>query len=425
MALFQRINDCFSPPPLSLAHPTRTKNLTFLPLNNLVVVTSLFCIVLEPPQNLKERMSRMKQAVNPVFSDITWGAGGSTSNLSMELATYLQQTGHNANLHMTCTNIAGSENPVADIQQALVTALSNQVTNIVALRGDPPAGETEWKQTEGGFSCALDLVKFIRQQFGTKFGICVAGYPEGHPVVISEVEDVATLSEAEVSRSSTRDGKTYTCLDADYANEMAYLKQKVDAGADFIITQMFFDTAVYHRFVKDCRTLGITVPIVPGLMCINAYAGFVKMTGFCKTRVPVALQERMNALEQAPKEEMQQFGIEYGVQMCKELLAGDEPAPVLHFYTLNLENVVYGILEQLELLADPGAVRDETDFASQVATGSAWARVGDVVTTEYGRGTVEELDAITAKAAVRIESWADRENPVAYLEKGEYKKVFA
>jgi len=376
-------------------------------------------------QNLKERMTRMKEAVNPVFSDITWGAGGSTSDLSMELAIHLQTTGHCANLHMTCTNIAGSQDPVADIQTALETALENNVTNIVALRGDPPAGETEWKTAEGGFSCALDLVKFIREKFGDKFGISVAGYPEGHPVAISEINDPTSLTESEKARSSTRDGKTFTCKDVDYAKEMAYLKQKIDAGADFIITQMFFDTAVYHQFVKDCRAIGINVPIVPGLMCINAYAGFVKMTGFCKSRVPPALQEKMDALKD-DKDAVKQFGIDYGVQMCQELLTGgDEPAPVLHFYTLNLEKVVYGVLEQLKLLAKP-AVVNESDADSQVATGSAWARVGDKVQSEFGTGIVEKMDAITATATVMIEKWLveGKSNPIV-LEKGQYKKVFA
>jgi len=371
-------------------------------------------------------MTRMKDTVHPVFSDITWGAGGSTSDLSMELAIYLQQTGHCANLHMTCTNIAGSEDPVADIKSALDTALRNNVTNIVALRGDPPAGETEWKTAEGGFSCALDLVKFIRAEFGNQFGISVAGYPEGHPVAISEVADPASMTDTEKARCSTRDGKTFTCLDADYAKEMAYLKQKVDAGADFIITQMFFDTNVYHQFVKDCRQIGITCPIVPGLMCINAYAGFCKMTGFCKSRVPVELQSKMDALKD-DADAIKQFGIDYGATMCRALLeGGDEPAPALHFYTLNLEKVVYGVLEQLNLLEQP-AVVNESDAASQVATGSAWARVGDKVESIYGMGTVENMDHATATATVRIESWlmAGRQNPIAYLQKGQYKKVFA
>lgn len=175
-------------------------------------------------------MARMKSSVNPLFTDITWGAGGSTSGLSMDLGIHLHTTGHTSNLHMTCTNIQGSADPVADIRTALQQAKDAGIRNIVALRGDPPAGEEEWKATEGGFSCALDLVKFMKQEFGDAFGISVAGYPEGHPNAISKVEDVSKLTAAELARSSTCDGETFTCLDADYKKEMDYLKEKIDAG---------------------------------------------------------------------------------------------------------------------------------------------------------------------------------------------------
>ena len=177
----------------------------------------------------------MKQALNPLFTDMTWGAGGSTADLSLDLALAMKKAGHVANLHMTCTNIQAKDgteiDPKEAIHKALQAAYDGGIRNIVALRGDPPAGEEEWKASEGGFTCALDLVKYMRENFGDKFGISAAGYPEGHPNAISEVEDPSKLSEAEKRRSSTRDGKTYCCLDADYKKEMDYLKQKVDAGA--------------------------------------------------------------------------------------------------------------------------------------------------------------------------------------------------
>ena len=180
-------------------------------------------------------MDRMKGALSPLFTDMTWGAGGSTADLSLELALKLKNTGHVSNLHMTCTNIQSKGEEVSDpkqaIHQALQAALDGGIRNIVALRGDPPAGEEEWKATEGGFTCALDLVKYMRETFGDQFGISVAGYPEGHPNAISEVADPSTLSDAEKGRSSVFDGKTYCCLDADYKKEMDYLKEKVDAGA--------------------------------------------------------------------------------------------------------------------------------------------------------------------------------------------------
>ena len=202
-------------------------------------------------QNLYARMERMKQTLAPAFTDVTWGAGGSTADLSLQLALRAHQTGHVANLHMTCTNLQppsqqndnendndsdnnsnnNNQTPKDAILQALTAARDGGIRNIVALRGDPPAGETEWKAAEGGFTCALDLVKFIRQQFGQEMGISVAGYPEGHPNAITEIDDPSTLTERELARSSTFDGKTYCCLEADYKKEMDYLKQKVDAGA--------------------------------------------------------------------------------------------------------------------------------------------------------------------------------------------------
>ena len=181
-------------------------------------------------------MDRMKDVLSPLFTDMTWGAGGSTADLSLDLALHAHKTGHTSNLHMTCTNIQSSKgedvtDPKKAIHEALQAAFDGGIRNIVALRGDPPAGEEEWKASEGGFTCALDLVKYMRENFGDSFGISVAGYPEGHPNAISEVADPSTLSDAERARSSTFDGKVYCCLEADYKKEMDYLKEKVDAGA--------------------------------------------------------------------------------------------------------------------------------------------------------------------------------------------------
>ena len=173
----------------------------------------------------------MKDTVQPLFTDVTWGAGGSTATLSLDIALQAHNTGHTANLHMTCTNMAGVTDPKGAIKEALQKALDGGIRNIVALRGDPPAGQDEWKAAEGGFTCALDLVKFIREEFGDVFGVSVAGYPEGHPNAISEINDPSTLSESEKARASEFDGIVYCCKDEDYKKEMDYLKEKVDAGA--------------------------------------------------------------------------------------------------------------------------------------------------------------------------------------------------
>lgn len=393
----------------------------------------------EGVKNLYARMERMKNVVKPAFSDVTWGAGGSTADLSLELSIKAHETGHVANMHLTCTNItppkpadgeeksSSESNPKENIRQVLLQAHKGGLRNLVALRGDPPAGESEWKATDGGFTCALDLVKFIREQpdIGNDFGIAVAGYPEGHPNAISEIEDPSKLTEAEKGRSSTFDGKTFCCLDADYKKEMDYLKEKVDAGSDLIITQMFFDPDVFIQFVKDCKTWGINCPVVPGLMCINAYNGFCKMTKFCKTRVPASLQAKMDSLKDDPTA-VKEFGVQYGVDMCQALLNANIGVNDLHFYTLNLEKVVYGILDGLGITKNALESVNEGDASSMVAKGSAWARVGDRVSTAYGTGTVQELDyGGTGAARIALDAWtlADGKSPTAFLQKGQYKKI--
>jgi methylenetetrahydrofolate reductase (NADPH) len=196
-------------------------------------------------------MDRMKSTLNPLFTDITWGAGGSTASLSLEIAQYAHNSGHVANLHMTCTNMVSNPPSLVDlspqekIRQAVMTALQSGITNLVALRGDPPAGQETWIAVEGGFTCALDLVTFLRtdpeilslsssssrNSQHTALGISVAGYPEGHPNAISKIEDPSTLTPTEAARSSNFEGVTYACLDEDYEKELVYLKRKVDAGA--------------------------------------------------------------------------------------------------------------------------------------------------------------------------------------------------
>lgn len=366
-------------------------------------------------KNLYARMDRMKASINPLFSDVTWGAGGSTAELTLDIAQQLRESGHVANMHMTCTNMEKDGDPKKAVHDALQTAKDNGIMNIVALRGDPAHGQEEWTAAEGGFTCALDLVEYIRENFGSDFGISVAGYPEGHPNAISLVEDPSTMSETEAARSSTDDeGKVYTCLDEDYKKEMDYLKKKIDAGADFIITQMFFDTKVFGSFVKDCRKWGIDCPIVPGLMCINAYAGFAKMTKFCKTRVPAELKAKMDSLKDDP-DGVKAFGVEFGVQMCQDLI--EIGVEVLHFYTLNLEKITYGILNGLGYEVKGAA--DESDAKTMVAKGSAWARVGDKVKTAQGEGTVTAIDN-DGTATVEFEG----ETATAIYKKDDYSKVF-
>ncbi|CAM9118548.1 unnamed protein product, partial [Chrysoparadoxa australica] len=297
-------------------------------------------------KNLKDRMIRMK-GINPLFTDFTWGAGGSTSDLTLDLTIYCkEEAGMEPNMHLTCTNM-----PVEKIDAALQGCKDHGICNIVALRGDPPHGQDTWTAQEGGFTCALDLVRYIRQKHGDYFGISVAGYPEGHPDNIKVVEGgLASLSPAEKARCgiTQEDGKEVVrvCSDADWKVEMEYLKQKVDAGADVIITQMFFDPEVFRTFGQACKDYGINVPIVPGLMCLNTYMGFKRMTHFCKTRVPLSLAAKIDEVKD-DEAGMKALGTEYGAHMVAELISMG--AVCLHFYTLNLEKVTIGILKRCGL----------------------------------------------------------------------------
>ncbi|XP_019161469.1 PREDICTED: methylenetetrahydrofolate reductase 1-like [Ipomoea nil] len=277
----------------------------------------------EVVENFFERMERMV-AHNPTFCDITWGAGGSTADLTLDIANRMQnKVCVETMMHLTCTNM-----PVEKIDHALDTIKSNGVQNVLALRGDPPRGQDKFVPVEGGFSCALDLVKHMREKYGDYFGITVAGYPEAHPDVIP-ASGVAT-AEA-------------------YNNDLAYLKKKVDAGADLIITQLFYDTDCFLKFVNDCRQIGITCPIVPGIMPIKDYRGFVRWTGVCKTKVP---PEVMAALEPIKdnEEAIRAYGIHLGTEMCKKIMASG--IKTLHLYTLNNEKSALAILMNLGLIEE-------------------------------------------------------------------------
>ena len=368
-------------------------------------------------KNLHARMDRMLTNTKCLYTDMTWGAGGSTADLSLELALHAHQHGHVSNMHLTCTNMEKDGDPIKAVHDALKTAFDGGIRNIVALRGDPPEGEKEWTATDGGFSCALDLVKYIREHFGNDFGVSVAGYPEGHPNRISQLseEEVTGMTDSEKGRCCTHDGITYVCKDEDYKKEMDYLKEKVDAGADFIITQMFFCAEVFKAFVDDCRKWGINCPVVPGLMCINAYPGFKKMTKFCKTRVPKSLEDKMESIKDDP-DAVKKFGVEFGAEICRSLL--DSGVKILHFYTLNLEKVVYGITDELGITSGLIEKSNESDAKDMVAIGSAWARAGDTVKGSTGlwTGVVKEVKA-DGTAVVDIDG------VVKEFAKGSYEKV--
>ena len=274
--------------------------------------------------NLYERVARMA-LVEPLFVDVTWGAGGTTSDLTLDLSGNLQEyLGVDCMMHLTCTNM-----PEGKVVEGLETAKKRGIRNILALRGDPPLGQ-EWQACADGFEHATDLVRFIRSNYGDYFGICVAGYPEGHP-------------------SGYLDGKMT------YEEEMQHLKEKMDAGADFIITQMFYDVDCFLKFVKDCRDIGINCPVIPGILPIQNYNGFKKMTGFCKTRIPPNVNEAIEAIKDDDSA-VKEFGIRLGVDMCNRILKSGA-VPGIHFYSLNLEKSVLAIVDRLDLVPRAEAIR--------------------------------------------------------------------
>lgn len=175
--------------------------------------------------------------------------------------------------------------------------------------------------------------------------------------MIKKVEPGRELSDSEKLRLVTLDDGEYVCSDADYAAELAYLKSKVDAGADFIITQMFFDTAVLLQFVKDCRSAGIHCPIMPGIMIIQSFPGFKRMTAFCKSRVPAAMLARLEAVKDDDAK-VKEVGVALGTEACRELMAAGLKG--LHLYTLNLEKATVGVLDNLGL-AKPVEGEDDAE----------------------------------------------------------------
>merc|ERR1719420_1385386 len=247
-----------------------------------------------------------------MWIDVTWGAGGSTAETTQLLCeTAMDVTGLDVLMHLTCTNVT-----VETTRKVLQRCKDKGLCNILALRGDPPAGmDQAWTATDGGFKHAVDLVKFIRKEFGDYFCIGVAAYPEGHVDYL---------------------GENGAIDQAAYDQDMKYFKDKVDAGADFGVTQLFYDCDKYGSFLKKCKDMGIpdSFKIYPGIMPIHNYAGFKRMTGFCKTYVPKEIMEALEPI-QNDDQAVKEYGIKLGVEMSKKCI--ELGAPGVHLYTLNLE----------------------------------------------------------------------------------------
>ncbi|HEV2694717.1 MAG TPA: methylenetetrahydrofolate reductase [NAD(P)H] [Verrucomicrobiae bacterium] len=250
-------------------------------------------------------------AVRPDYCSVTYGAGGSTREKTLTIVDRIQREHKLPALsHLTCVNHTREE-----VRVLLEKIRSQNCQNILALRGDPPGGG-EFKPAPGGFEFSSDLVRFIKEQ--GNFSVGVAGFPEGH--------------------IANKNGKQ-----ADWQ----HLKEKVDAGADFVITQLFFDNADFFEFREHVTTkLGVNVPIIPGVIAILSAAQITRFTQLCGSKIPLALKAKLDQVANDDEAAMQ-FGIEYATQQCEALLRAG--APGLHFYTLNKAHSTVQVLKNLGL----------------------------------------------------------------------------
>jgi methylenetetrahydrofolate reductase (NADPH) len=258
-------------------------------------------------ERLFETVARLKDYA-PAYVSVTYGAGGSTRRLTVELVQRIKrEAGLETMAHLTCVGAARSE-----LSEVLDELSAGGIDNVIALRGDPPRGETRFESVAGGFSHASELIAFIRSRHD--FCIAAACYPEKHP----EAPDLAC--------------------------DLDHTTKKVELGADVLITQLFFDPAQYFSYVEKARTCGIQVPIVPGVMPITNLAQIKRFTAMCGASLPNALLARLEATN-GDAEAVQRIGVEHATEQCRTLIEGG--APGIHFYTLNRSRATVEILDRL------------------------------------------------------------------------------
>ena len=247
--------------------------------------------------------------LGPSFVSVTYGAGGSTQELTVELVTNIKRDiGLEAMCHLTC--VGQTSSMIAGVLDQL---RDNGIENVLPLRGDPPRGETEFVRPEGGFGYAQELARFIRS--GYDFCLGGSAYPEGHP----------------------------DCPDREL--DVRHLREKVESGSEFLITQLFFEPELYFDFVKRARAIGIRVPIVPGILPVLSLAQIERFTSLCGASIPFALRQRLEA--SGDDQAVVRAGIDWATEQCAALLGGG--APGLHFYTLNRAFSARAILDNLGL----------------------------------------------------------------------------
>jgi len=271
-----------------------------------------FSIEFFPPKTeegkIKLRQTREELAqLNPAYFSVTYGAGGSTQQGTLDTVLEIRQAGCNAAPHLTC--IGSSKQSVRELLQ---TYIDNDIHRIVALRGDMPSGTHDM----GELRYANELVEFIRDETGDHFHIEVAAYPEFHPQAKSAEADLVNF------------------------------KRKVDAGANSAITQYFYSVDAYLRFVDDCEKLGLDIPIVPGIMPITNYKNLARFSDMCGAEIPRWLRKRLEDFGDDVAS-LSAFGQQVSTQLAKNLL--EQGAPGLHFYSMNRADATQAIWHELQL----------------------------------------------------------------------------
>jgi methylenetetrahydrofolate reductase (NADPH) len=251
----------------------------------------------------------------PSFCSVTYGAGGSTRDTTVDVVDTIRRE-HGVEMMCHLTVVGQSKDEVRNV----LTDLERRgIENLIALRGDPPRGVLEWVPHPDGFEFSIDLVREARAR--ERFSIAVAGFPETHPQAESPEAD------------------------------LRYLKEKVDAGGEVIITQLFFDNEDFYRYVERVRAIGVDVPVVPGVLPILSTAQAIRFTSLCGSKIPPRLQALLEQVADDDEAALQ-LGIDYASEQCEGLLAFGVPG--IHFYSLNRSHSVGAILNNLGL-ADPEA----------------------------------------------------------------------